>query len=152
MEIIKWFRCFFLSYQICLYHIFVWLEYGVTFPVKSIYSSCYYRSHSGTSPEGLKVVAPPPPPPRPHATHSRSSSLDMNRNFAAVPAGMHAHKQLSGNIASCFVGVRLGKAEVLFCIDFSIRSAAAGCSCLSPSSASQTTAHTGIVQWLAILY
>uniref|UniRef100_A0A673MMS4 RalBP1-associated Eps domain-containing protein 1-like n=1 Tax=Sinocyclocheilus rhinocerous TaxID=307959 RepID=A0A673MMS4_9TELE len=54
---------------------------------KSIYSSCYYRSHSGTSPEGLKVVAPPPPPPRPHASHSRSSSLDMNRNFAAVPAG-----------------------------------------------------------------
>ncbi|XP_007255480.2 ralBP1-associated Eps domain-containing protein 1 isoform X2 [Astyanax mexicanus] len=45
------------------------------------------RSHSGTSPEGLKVVAPPPPPPRPHASHSRSSSLDMNRNFAAVPAG-----------------------------------------------------------------
>ncbi|KAG9347529.1 hypothetical protein JZ751_005097 [Albula glossodonta] len=45
------------------------------------------RSHSGTSPEGLKTVAPPPPPPRPHASHSRSSSLDMNRNFAAVPAG-----------------------------------------------------------------
>ncbi|XP_072542696.1 ralBP1-associated Eps domain-containing protein 1 isoform X2 [Salminus brasiliensis] len=45
------------------------------------------RSHSGTSPEGLKAVAPPPPPPRPHASHSRSSSLDMNRNFAAVPAG-----------------------------------------------------------------
>ncbi|XP_051501082.1 ralBP1-associated Eps domain-containing protein 1-like isoform X12 [Myxocyprinus asiaticus] len=45
------------------------------------------RSHSGTSPEGLKVVAPPPPPPRPHASHSRSSSLDMNRTFAAVPAG-----------------------------------------------------------------
>ncbi|XP_066515166.1 ralBP1-associated Eps domain-containing protein 1 isoform X1 [Hoplias malabaricus] len=45
------------------------------------------RSHSGTSPEGLKVVAPPPPPPRPHASHSRSSSLDMNRNFTAVPAG-----------------------------------------------------------------
>uniref|UniRef100_A0A8C7VUE0 RALBP1 associated Eps domain containing 1 n=1 Tax=Oncorhynchus mykiss TaxID=8022 RepID=A0A8C7VUE0_ONCMY len=46
------------------------------------------RSHSGTSPEGLKVVtAPPPPPPRPHASHSRSSSLDMNRSFAAVPTG-----------------------------------------------------------------
>ncbi|XP_048841197.1 ralBP1-associated Eps domain-containing protein 1 isoform X3 [Brienomyrus brachyistius] len=45
------------------------------------------RSHSGTSPEGLKAVAPPPPPPRPHASHSRSSSLDMNRSFAAVPAG-----------------------------------------------------------------
>lgn len=45
------------------------------------------RSHSGTSPEGLKVVAPPPPPPRPPASHSRSSSLDMNRTFAAVPAG-----------------------------------------------------------------
>ncbi|XP_064196463.1 ralBP1-associated Eps domain-containing protein 1 isoform X2 [Anguilla rostrata] len=45
------------------------------------------RSHSGTSPEGLKAAAPPPPPPRPHASHSRSSSLDMNRNFAAVPAG-----------------------------------------------------------------
>ncbi|KAG7460953.1 hypothetical protein MATL_G00204420 [Megalops atlanticus] len=45
------------------------------------------RSHSGTSPEGLKAVAPPPPPPRPTASHSRSSSLDMNRNFAAVPAG-----------------------------------------------------------------
>ncbi|XP_051511108.1 ralBP1-associated Eps domain-containing protein 1-like isoform X5 [Myxocyprinus asiaticus] len=45
------------------------------------------RSHSGTSSEGLKVVAPPPPPPRPHASHSRSSSLDMNRTFAAVPAG-----------------------------------------------------------------
>uniref|UniRef100_A0A9J7YW47 RALBP1 associated Eps domain containing 1 n=1 Tax=Cyprinus carpio carpio TaxID=630221 RepID=A0A9J7YW47_CYPCA len=39
------------------------------------------RSHSGTSPEGLKVVAPPTPPPRPQHTHSRSSSLDMNRNF-----------------------------------------------------------------------
>ncbi|XP_058234747.1 ralBP1-associated Eps domain-containing protein 1 isoform X2 [Hemibagrus wyckioides] len=45
------------------------------------------RSHSGTSPEGLKAVAPPPPPPRPHASHSRSSSLDMNRNFATVAAG-----------------------------------------------------------------
>ncbi|XP_035380051.1 ralBP1-associated Eps domain-containing protein 1 isoform X2 [Electrophorus electricus] len=45
------------------------------------------RSHSGTSPEGLKAVAPPPPPPRPHASHSRSSSLDMNRNFTAVAAG-----------------------------------------------------------------
>uniref|UniRef100_A0A8C9RZA4 RALBP1 associated Eps domain containing 1 n=1 Tax=Scleropages formosus TaxID=113540 RepID=A0A8C9RZA4_SCLFO len=47
------------------------------------------RSHSGTSPEGLKAVAPapPPPPPRPQASHSRSSSLDMNRSFAAVPAG-----------------------------------------------------------------
>ncbi|XP_062267395.1 ralBP1-associated Eps domain-containing protein 1 isoform X2 [Platichthys flesus] len=45
------------------------------------------RSHSGTSPETLKVVAaPPPPPPRPHASHSRSSSLDMNRTFAAVTA------------------------------------------------------------------
>ncbi|KAF5900302.1 ralBP1-associated Eps domain-containing protein 1 isoform X1, partial [Clarias magur] len=44
------------------------------------------RSHSGTSPEGLKAVAPPPPPPRPQA-HSRSSSLDMNRNFATVTAG-----------------------------------------------------------------
>ncbi|XP_041106405.1 ralBP1-associated Eps domain-containing protein 1-like isoform X5 [Polyodon spathula] len=45
------------------------------------------RSHSGTSPEGLKAVAPPPPPPRPHASHSRSSSLDMNRSFAAVTTG-----------------------------------------------------------------
>ncbi|XP_057208631.1 ralBP1-associated Eps domain-containing protein 1 isoform X5 [Triplophysa rosa] len=45
------------------------------------------RSQSGASPEGLKVVAPPPPPPRPNASHSRSSSLDMNRTFAAVPAG-----------------------------------------------------------------
>ncbi|XP_060947458.1 ralBP1-associated Eps domain-containing protein 1 isoform X2 [Limanda limanda] len=45
------------------------------------------RSHSGTSPETLKVVAaPPPPPPRPHASHSRSSSLDMNRTFAAASA------------------------------------------------------------------
>lgn len=48
-----------------------------------------HRSHSGTSPEGLKAVAPPPPPPRPHASHSRSSSLDMNRNFATVTAGTH---------------------------------------------------------------
>ncbi|XP_056301327.1 ralBP1-associated Eps domain-containing protein 1 isoform X1 [Danio aesculapii] len=54
------------------------------------------RSHSGTSPEGLKVVAPPPPPPRPHASHSRSSSLDMNRNFAAVPA---AGSQQAGVVA-----------------------------------------------------
>uniref|UniRef100_A0A673W7N1 RALBP1 associated Eps domain containing 1 n=1 Tax=Salmo trutta TaxID=8032 RepID=A0A673W7N1_SALTR len=54
------------------------------------------RSHSGTSPEGLKVVAaPPPPPPRPHASHSRSSSLDMNRSFAAVPTG----PQLAGVVA-----------------------------------------------------
>ncbi|XP_051954411.1 ralBP1-associated Eps domain-containing protein 1-like isoform X5 [Xyrauchen texanus] len=45
------------------------------------------RSHSGTSSEGLKVVAPPPPPPRPHASHSRSSSLDMNRTFAVITAG-----------------------------------------------------------------
>uniref|UniRef100_A0AAV2KD97 RALBP1 associated Eps domain containing 1 n=1 Tax=Knipowitschia caucasica TaxID=637954 RepID=A0AAV2KD97_KNICA len=44
------------------------------------------RSQSGNSPEALKVVAPPPPPPRPHASHSRSSSLDMNRTFAAVTA------------------------------------------------------------------
>ncbi|XP_051501080.1 ralBP1-associated Eps domain-containing protein 1-like isoform X10 [Myxocyprinus asiaticus] len=54
------------------------------------------RSHSGTSPEGLKVVAPPPPPPRPHASHSRSSSLDMNRTFAAVPA---AGSQQAGVVA-----------------------------------------------------
>uniref|UniRef100_A0A7N8YBA0 RALBP1 associated Eps domain containing 1 n=1 Tax=Mastacembelus armatus TaxID=205130 RepID=A0A7N8YBA0_9TELE len=44
------------------------------------------RSQSGTSPEGLKVVAPPPPPPRPQHSHSRSSSLDMNRTFAAATA------------------------------------------------------------------
>lgn len=45
------------------------------------------RSQSGNSPEALKVVAaPPPPPPRPHASHSRSSSLDMNRTFAAASA------------------------------------------------------------------
>ncbi|KAG8444411.1 hypothetical protein GDO86_009555 [Hymenochirus boettgeri] len=37
------------------------------------------RSHSGTSPDN---TAPPPPPPRPPASHSRSSSLDMNRTFA----------------------------------------------------------------------
>ncbi|XP_048105948.1 ralBP1-associated Eps domain-containing protein 1 isoform X2 [Alosa alosa] len=54
------------------------------------------RSHSGTSPEGLKVVAPPPPPPRPHASHSRSSSLDMNRNFAAVTS---AGQQQPGVVA-----------------------------------------------------
>uniref|UniRef100_A0A3Q1JJE3 RALBP1 associated Eps domain containing 1 n=1 Tax=Anabas testudineus TaxID=64144 RepID=A0A3Q1JJE3_ANATE len=43
---------------------------------------------SGTSPEALKVVAPPPPPPRPQPSHShsRSSSLDMNRTFAATSA------------------------------------------------------------------
>ncbi|KAM4770810.1 ralBP1-associated Eps domain-containing protein 1 [Rhinophrynus dorsalis] len=39
------------------------------------------RSHSGTSPDN---TAPPPPPPRPHASHSRSSSLDMNRTFAVT--------------------------------------------------------------------
>lgn len=43
------------------------------------------RSQSGTSPDALKVVAPPPPPPpRPHPSHSRSSSLDMNRTFATT--------------------------------------------------------------------
>ncbi|MGH0127461.1 UNVERIFIED_CONTAM: hypothetical protein FKN15_019150 [Acipenser sinensis] len=46
-----------------------------------------FMSVYGTSPEGLKSVAPPPPPPRPHASHSRSSSLDMNRSFAAVTTG-----------------------------------------------------------------
>ncbi|XP_063079863.1 ralBP1-associated Eps domain-containing protein 1 isoform X4 [Engraulis encrasicolus] len=54
------------------------------------------RSHSGASPEGLQVVAPPPPPPRPHASHSRSSSLDMNRNFAAVTS---AGQQPAGGVA-----------------------------------------------------
>ncbi|XP_078505492.1 ralBP1-associated Eps domain-containing protein 1 isoform X10 [Lissotriton helveticus] len=39
------------------------------------------RSQSGTSPES---AAPPPPPPRPHASHSRSSSLDLNRTFAVT--------------------------------------------------------------------
>ncbi|XP_069464207.1 ralBP1-associated Eps domain-containing protein 1 isoform X2 [Ambystoma mexicanum] len=39
------------------------------------------RSHSGTSPDN---AAPPPPPPRPHASHSRSSSLDLNRTFAVT--------------------------------------------------------------------
>ncbi|XP_040206468.1 ralBP1-associated Eps domain-containing protein 1 isoform X1 [Rana temporaria] len=39
------------------------------------------RSHSSTSPEN---AAPPPPPPRPHASHSRSSSLDMNRTFVST--------------------------------------------------------------------
>ncbi|KAE8602228.1 hypothetical protein XENTR_v10013919 [Xenopus tropicalis] len=42
------------------------------------------RSHSSTSPDN---TAPPPPPPRPHASHSRSSSLDMNRTFAVTTAG-----------------------------------------------------------------
>ncbi|XP_051954410.1 ralBP1-associated Eps domain-containing protein 1-like isoform X4 [Xyrauchen texanus] len=54
------------------------------------------RSHSGTSSEGLKVVAPPPPPPRPHASHSRSSSLDMNRTFAVITA---AGSQQAGVVA-----------------------------------------------------
>uniref|UniRef100_A0AAX7VKE8 RALBP1 associated Eps domain containing 1 n=1 Tax=Astatotilapia calliptera TaxID=8154 RepID=A0AAX7VKE8_ASTCA len=47
------------------------------------------RSQSGTSPEALKVVAPPPPPPRPHPSHSRSSSLDMNlrKVFYVIPGG-----------------------------------------------------------------
>lgn len=56
------------------------------------------RSHSGTSPEGLKVVAPPPPPPRPHASHSRSSSLDMNRSFSAA-APLSAGQQQGGAVA-----------------------------------------------------
>uniref|UniRef100_A0A6Q2YDL2 RALBP1 associated Eps domain containing 1 n=1 Tax=Esox lucius TaxID=8010 RepID=A0A6Q2YDL2_ESOLU len=63
-------------------------------PITSIVAR--QRSHSGTSPEGLKVVAaPPPPPPRPHASHSRSSSLDMNRTFAAVSTG----PQQAGGVA-----------------------------------------------------
>uniref|UniRef100_A0AAY4EPS1 RALBP1 associated Eps domain containing 1 n=1 Tax=Denticeps clupeoides TaxID=299321 RepID=A0AAY4EPS1_9TELE len=53
-------------------------------PISSVVTR--QRSHSGASPEGLKAVAPPPPPPRPHASHSRSSSLDMNRSFAAGPS------------------------------------------------------------------
>ncbi|XP_066556655.1 ralBP1-associated Eps domain-containing protein 1 isoform X2 [Amia ocellicauda] len=56
-------------------------------PEQTVSAVTRQRSHSGTSPEGLKAVAPPPPPPRPHASHSRSSSLDMNRNFTAVPTG-----------------------------------------------------------------
>ncbi|XP_068087781.1 ralBP1-associated Eps domain-containing protein 1 isoform X2 [Hyperolius riggenbachi] len=39
------------------------------------------RSQSGASPDN---AAPPPPPPRPHASHSRSSSLDMNRTFGSA--------------------------------------------------------------------
>ncbi|KAM6965482.1 ralBP1-associated Eps domain-containing protein 1 [Aplochiton taeniatus] len=54
------------------------------------------RSHSGTSPEGLKVVAPPPPPPRPHPSHSRSSSLDMNRNFSTAGGGPSGQTQPGG--------------------------------------------------------
>ncbi|XP_069090415.1 ralBP1-associated Eps domain-containing protein 1 isoform X5 [Pleurodeles waltl] len=42
------------------------------------------RSQSGTSPDS---AAPPPPPPRPHASHSRSSSLDLNRTFAVTTTG-----------------------------------------------------------------
>uniref|UniRef100_H0ZKZ1 RALBP1 associated Eps domain containing 1 n=1 Tax=Taeniopygia guttata TaxID=59729 RepID=H0ZKZ1_TAEGU len=45
------------------------------------------RSHSGTSPDN---TAPPPPPPRPHASHSRSSSLDMNRSFSVTPGQQQA--------------------------------------------------------------
>uniref|UniRef100_A0A669BMV2 RALBP1 associated Eps domain containing 1 n=1 Tax=Oreochromis niloticus TaxID=8128 RepID=A0A669BMV2_ORENI len=45
------------------------------------------RSQSGTSPEALKVVAPPPPPPRPHPSHSRSSSLDMNLRKSIAGGG-----------------------------------------------------------------
>uniref|UniRef100_A0A4W4GKE8 RALBP1 associated Eps domain containing 1 n=1 Tax=Electrophorus electricus TaxID=8005 RepID=A0A4W4GKE8_ELEEL len=63
----------------------VCVECGAGGRFEHMYVPC--RSHSGTSPEGLKAVAPPPPPPRPHASHSRSSSLDMNRNFTAVAAG-----------------------------------------------------------------
>lgn len=67
------------------------------------------RSHSGTSPEGLKAVAPPPPPPRPHASHSRSSSLDMNRNFATVTTGTH-HLYIRfywGQPAHVFINIKL---------------------------------------------
>uniref|UniRef100_A0A8C4QN09 RalBP1-associated Eps domain-containing protein 1 n=1 Tax=Eptatretus burgeri TaxID=7764 RepID=A0A8C4QN09_EPTBU len=46
------------------------------------------RSFSGTSGEDSKRMAPPPPPPpRPHQTHSRSSSLDLNKAFAAAQQG-----------------------------------------------------------------
>uniref|UniRef100_A0A8C3P2N2 RALBP1 associated Eps domain containing 1 n=1 Tax=Cyanoderma ruficeps TaxID=181631 RepID=A0A8C3P2N2_9PASS len=45
------------------------------------------RSHSGTSPDN---TAPPPPPPRPPASHSRSSSLDMNRSFSVTPGQQQA--------------------------------------------------------------
>nr|XP_033794520.1 ralBP1-associated Eps domain-containing protein 1 isoform X3 [Geotrypetes seraphini] len=51
------------------------------------------RSHSGTSPD-TTAPPPPPPPPRPHASHSRSSSLDMNRTFTAT-----AGQQPSGTVA-----------------------------------------------------
>uniref|UniRef100_A0A3Q3FQ57 RALBP1 associated Eps domain containing 1 n=1 Tax=Labrus bergylta TaxID=56723 RepID=A0A3Q3FQ57_9LABR len=55
--------------------------------MKFVAATSVGESHSGTSPEALKVVAaPPPPPPRPHPSHSRSSSLDMNRTFAATTA------------------------------------------------------------------
>ncbi|XP_067097922.1 ralBP1-associated Eps domain-containing protein 1 isoform X1 [Osmerus mordax] len=57
------------------------------------------RSHSGASPESLKVVAPPPPPPRPQASHSRSSSLDMNRSFAAVAPPPGPPQQQGGAVA-----------------------------------------------------
>uniref|UniRef100_A0A7N6BIJ8 RALBP1 associated Eps domain containing 1 n=1 Tax=Anabas testudineus TaxID=64144 RepID=A0A7N6BIJ8_ANATE len=56
--------------------------------MKFVAANTVGESQSGTSPEALKVVAPPPPPPRPQPSHShsRSSSLDMNRTFAATSA------------------------------------------------------------------
>lgn len=42
-------------------------------------SSGYPMSGPTSLPMGLKKDPPPPPPPRPHRTHARSSSLDLNR-------------------------------------------------------------------------
>uniref|UniRef100_A0A3P9PYM7 RALBP1 associated Eps domain containing 2 n=1 Tax=Poecilia reticulata TaxID=8081 RepID=A0A3P9PYM7_POERE len=53
-----------------------------------ILSAC--RSYSSTSIDDAikKVEEPPTPPPRPHKTHSRASSLDLNKLFQQGAPGM----------------------------------------------------------------
>lgn len=53
------------------------------------------RSYSSTSFEDAmkKAEEPPTPPPRPQKTHSRASSLDLNKLFQqGVPGTIHSHR------------------------------------------------------------
>lgn len=66
----------------------IYLRYFKQHVIISVFFFFLPRGHSGPTSLPMAVVAtqmgpkkepPPPPPPRPYRTHTRSSSLDLNR-------------------------------------------------------------------------
>lgn len=71
---------------------------------RSLHSSLTCRSYSSTSFEDAvkKAEEPPTPPPRPQKSHSRASSLDLNKLFQQGASGVCALLFLSVCVARWF--------------------------------------------------